>query len=198
MVVSLAFAIYFRLRIKGREHVPKGPMLVCSNHQSHLDPVLVGLACYDPITYLARDTLFKGWFAKLIVYMGAIPIQRDGLGFAGVKKTLERLKIGEKVLVFPEGTRSPDGQLHPFKGGLALIARRAKVPLLPMAIAGAYEAWPRRQKLPMPRTIQMVVGPVIPLEVVQSLDDEQLTALLQSEIEKCWQAAGSLRQHRIR
>jgi 1-acyl-sn-glycerol-3-phosphate acyltransferase len=198
MVVSLAFAIYFRLRIKGREHIPKGPMLVCSNHQSHLDPVLVGLACYDPITYLARDTLFKGWFAKLIVYMGAIPIQRDGLGFAGVKKTLERLKIGEKVLVFPEGTRSPDGQLHPFKGGLALIARRAKVPLLPMAIAGAYEAWPRRQKLPMPRTIQMVVGPVIPLEVVQSLDDEQLTALLQSEIEKCWQAAGSLRQHRIR
>jgi len=198
LVVSLAFALCFRLRIAGREHIPKGPMLVCSNHQSHLDPVLVGLACYEPITYLARDTLFKGWFAKLIDYMGAIPIQRDGLGFAGIKKTLERLKVGEKVLVFPEGTRSPDGQLQPLKGGLALIARRAKVPLLPMAIAGAYEAWPRRQKLPTPQTIQMVVGPVIPLEVVQSLDDEQLTALLQSEIEKCWQAAVSLRQHRIR
>jgi 1-acyl-sn-glycerol-3-phosphate acyltransferase len=198
LIVSLGFAIYFRLRIAGREHLPSGPMLVCSNHQSHLDPVLVGLACREPITYLARDTLFKGWFAKLIVYLGAIPIQRDGLGFAGVKKTLERLKEGEKVLVFPEGTRSADGQLQPLKGGLALIARRAKVPLLPMAIAGAYEAWPRRQSLPTPHTIQMVVGPVIPLATVQSMDDEQLTALLQSEIEKCWQAAVSLRQHRIR
>lgn len=197
LFVSLVFALLFRLRITGRENIPPGGMLVCCNHQSHLDPVLVGLACREPITYLARDTLFKGWFAKLITYLGAIPIQRDGLGFAGVKKTLERLKIGEKVLIFPEGTRSPDGNLQALKGGLAVIARRAKVPLLPMAIAGAFDAWPRKQKLPSLKTIQMFVGPPIPLEVVLSLDDDSLTALLESEIRKCWDAARVKRAHRI-
>lgn len=196
MIVSLVFALYFRLRIAGRQHIPPGSMLVCCNHQSHLDPVLVGLACRDPMTYLARDTLFVGWFAKLIVYLGAIPIQRDGLGLAGVKRTLERLKIGEKVLIFPEGTRSPDGQLQPFKGGLALLARRAKVPLLPMAIVGAYEAWPKGQAFPAPRTIQVVVGPAIPVEVVATLEDAQLTELLSQEVTACWHAAHEQLAHR--
>ncbi len=198
MIVSLVFALYFRLRIAGRQHIPPGSMLVCCNHQSHLDPVLVGLACRDPMTYLARDTLFKGLFAKLIVYLGAVPIQRDGLGLAGVKRTLERLKIGEKVLIFPEGTRTEDGQLQPFKGGLALLARRAKVPLLPMAIAGAFEAWPKGKSFPSPRTLQVVVGPPIPLEVVQTLDDDQLTELLTREVTACWNAAREQLAHRLR
>ncbi|MBL8892341.1 MAG: 1-acyl-sn-glycerol-3-phosphate acyltransferase [Planctomycetaceae bacterium] len=197
MFASLLFAMYFRLRIHGREHLTKGGMLICCNHQSHLDPVLVGLACREPITYLARDTLFQGLFAKLITYLGAIPIQRDGLGLAGVKRTLERLKIGEKVLIFPEGTRTPDGQLQSLKGGLALIAKRSKTPILPMAIAGAFDAWPRRQKLPAPQTVQIVIGPVIPIEVIDQLDDQALTQLLESEIRKCWEAAKSARQHRI-
>lgn len=196
LAASLVFALYFRLRIAGRQHIPPGGMLVCCNHQSHLDPVLVGLACREPMTYLARDTLFVGWFAKLIVYLGAIPIQRDGLGLAGVKRTLERLKIGEKVLIFPEGTRSPDGQLQPFKGGLALLARRAKVPLLPMAIVGAYEAWPKGQAFPAPRTIQVVVGPAIPLEVVATMDDAQLTERLTREVTACWVAAQEQLAHR--
>jgi 1-acyl-sn-glycerol-3-phosphate acyltransferase len=197
LLTTLMFALFFRLRIRGREHIPMGGMLVCCNHQSHLDPVLVGLACREPMTYLARDTLFKGWFAKFITYLGAIPIQRDGLGLAGVKKTFERLKAGEKVLIFPEGTRTPNGELQSLKGGLALIARRAKVPLLPMAIAGAYEAWPRRQKFPAPCTIQMVIGPPIGLDVVESADDATLTALLEVEIRKCWEAAQIAREHRI-
>lgn len=197
LFASLLFALYFRLRINGREHIPTGGMLVCCNHQSHLDPVLVGLACREPITYLARDTLFKGLFAKLIIYLGAIPIQRDGLGLSGVKKTLERLRVGEKVLIFPEGTRTSDGHLQAHKGGLALIAKRAKTPILPMAITGAYEAWPRRQKLPAPRTIQMVIGPVIPIEAIAVLDDQALTQLLETEIRKCWEAAQTARHHRI-
>jgi 1-acyl-sn-glycerol-3-phosphate acyltransferase len=197
LFTSLLFSVFFRLRIAGRENIPPGGMLVCCNHQSHLDPVLVGLACREPITYLARDTLFKGWFAKLITYLGAIPIQRDGLGFAGVKKTLERLKIGEKVLIFPEGTRSPDGRMQSLKGGLALIARRAGVPILPMAVEGAYEAWPRKQKFPAPRTIQIAIGPVIPVEVIATLDDQSLTNLLESEIHKCWEVAIRARNHRI-
>ncbi len=197
-IVSLLFALIFRLRIRGREHLPPGGMLVCCNHQSHLDPVLVGLACREPITYLARDTLFKGLFAKLITYLGAIPIQRDGLGFAGVKKTLERLKIGEKVLIFPEGTRTPNGQLQPFKGGLAVIARRAKVPLLPVAIEGAFDAWPRKQKLPRPHAIQVVIGPPISVEQVLSMDDAQLTELLSQRIQQCWHQAQPARAPHVK
>jgi len=198
LIVTVIFSLYFRFRAQGRQRIPLGGMLICCNHQSHLDPVLVGLACREPITYLARNTLFKGWFARLITYYGAIPIQRDGLGLTGVKLTMERLKGGEKVLIFPEGTRTRDGNLQPLKGGLAVIARRAKVPLLPMAIDGAYQAWPRRQQFPWPGTIQLEIGSVITLAQMEALDDQQVTELLAQRIAACCQAAQQKRRHRTR
>lgn len=194
---TLFFSVFFRLRIIGRENLPQGPGLVCCNHQSHLDPVLVGLACREPISFLARDSLFRGPFSLLIKYMGAIPINREGSGLAGIKLTLGRLKAGEKVLIFPEGTRTPDGEMRPVKGGFSVIARKAKVGMTPMAIAGAFEAWPRKQSLPFPRTIQIVIGKPITPNEMSELEEDGLMALLEERMRHCLEEAKRIRQHRV-
>ena len=104
VLARLVGVIVFHIRCQGRCHVPaEGAALVCANHQSFLDPVLVGLACDRRLTYLARQSLFR-WapFRRLILWYDTIPIQHDGLGIGGVKETIRRLRRGQMVLVFPE------------------------------------------------------------------------------------------------
>src|SRR5687767_7196522 len=103
----------FGLRVAGRENWPqRGGGLICSNHQSHFDPPLVGMTCNRRMNYLARDTLYKVPVLKQVIhFLDAIPIDREGGGLAGLKETLRRLKAGELVLIFPEGTRTHDGEV---------------------------------------------------------------------------------------
>ena len=177
----------FRMRCYGREHVPAtGSVIVLSNHQSHLDPLLVGAVLDRRVSALARQSLFK--FAPvrwLIVALDTIPIDRDGTGLGGLKETLRRLKRGEMVLIFPEGTRSADGVVARLKPGFLALARRSGASLLPVGIDGAYEAWPRRHKLPRPASIGLAICPPISPEQVASLDDEQLLQLVHERICQC-------------
>lgn len=183
----LAGVLFFRIRCEGRFHVPaNGGALVCANHQSFLDPVLVGLACDRRLNYLARRTLFEHRFlAWLMTWYDAIPLERDGLGLSGMKETLRRLKREEMVLLFPEGTRTTDGAIGELKPGFCALARRSRVPLLPVTLSGAYSAWPRSQRLPRPAPIWIQFGPAIPVEEVAALDDEQLIARLQNAWRDC-------------
>ena len=126
-VARLTGIVLFGLRCLGRNSIPQsGGVLVCANHQSVLDPVLVGLACNRRMNYLARRTLFKkrafGWFIR---FLDAIPIDREGGGLEGLKETLRRLKRGEMVLIFPEGTRTHDGEVLPLKTGFYAVAKRS-------------------------------------------------------------------------
>lgn len=196
VVARLAAVGFFRIRTSGRRNFPpEGGGLVCSNHQSFLDPILVGLCCDRPMNYLARDTLFRFKpFARLIETYHAIPIDREGTGLAGIKESLKRLKRGELVLIFPEGTRSADGELLPVQSGVCTLARRAGVPLIPVALDGAAQAWPRTQKLPRPERIGIHVGPPISTEIVRSLDDERLAEVLAGEIAECHAIARRLRR----
>lgn len=143
---------------------PSGPMLIVGNHVSHLDPPLVGMCVGRPCTYLARHTLFRvpglGW---LIHRVGAFPIDRDA-GKDGLTAVLKLLAEGRRVVMFPEGTRSPDGTFQPLKPGVALIAKKANCPIVPVGVAGAYEAWPRSQPLPTPAVFG-VLGPARPIGV---------------------------------
>ena len=153
----------FRIRVFGREHIPAaGGVLVVSNHQSHLDPILAGLGCDRRMNYVARDTLF-GFppFRWLINSLDAIPIDREGIGLGGIKESLRRLKAGEMLVIFPEGTRTKDGNVGELKPGFLALARRSKVPILPMAIDGAYDSWPKRNFLPGPAVIHIRYGPAI-------------------------------------
>ena len=189
VVCRLIAVVVFRFRVWGgrNEHdVLDGGLLVCSNHQSHFDPVLVGLTLRRQLNFLARETLFGFTpFRFLILSLNAIPIDREGFGLSGIKETLRRLKRGEAVLVFPEGTRTRNGEVASLKPGFCAIARRGKVPLLPVAIEGAFDAWPRHQKLPRIAAIQVSVGPPIMPEEVQRLSDEELLAELQRRMCVC-------------
>lgn len=165
-----------RIRVFGREHVPKsGGVLVVSNHQSHLDPILVGLACDRRLNYVARDTLFRfAPFAWLMMSLDAIPLDREGTGLGGLKESLRRLKDGEMLLIFPEGTRTRDGEVAMLKPGFLALARRAKAPLLPVALDGSYESWPRRNLLPQPAVIQVRFAPPLTPELMSKMSDEEL------------------------
>jgi len=174
-------------RAHGREHWPaKGGVLVLANHQSHFDPLLVGLTCNRRLNYLARESLFHfPPFRLLIESLDAIPVDREGLGLAGLKETLKRLKRGEIVLIFPEGTRTPDGKVGLLKPGFSALASRSGVPMLPVAIEGAFQMWPRKQLLPIPwGEIQVEIGaPIMPDEIGRQ-SDRELVDLVSARIQE--------------
>lgn len=161
-----------------------------ANHQSHFDPVLIGISFERRLNFLARKTLFDfAPFRWLIRSLDAIPIDREGMGLGGLKETLRRLKRGEMVLLFPEGTRTRDGQVASLKPGFIALARRGKVPLVPVALDGAFDAWPRTNLFPRAATINVQIGqPITPAEFVNFTDDA-LIAELERRIRCCQRQA---------
>jgi 1-acyl-sn-glycerol-3-phosphate acyltransferase len=190
LLCRLVGVIFFRVRVKGRENQLTGGALICSNHQSFFDPVLVGLAFEDRMNYLARKTLFKfPPFRWLIEYLDAIPIDRTGMGLQGIKETLRRLKRSEMVLIFPEGTRTRDGSVGRLKPGFVALARRGKRPLIPVGLDGAYDAWPRNSTLPQLSSIHICIGEPITVEEIEQWSDEEVVAELERRIRECHQQA---------
>jgi 1-acyl-sn-glycerol-3-phosphate acyltransferase len=163
----VAFVLFFRYRSFGRHHVPEsGGVLLASNHQSFFDPILVGLPLVDRrIRQLARRTLFRNpLFAWLIRSLGAIPIEKGRGDRDALNRGIEMLKSGELLVVFPEGTRTADGSVGALQAGIFLMARRARVPIVPVAIDGAFDAWPRTRKLFRLRPIRVAYGPPVAAE----------------------------------
>jgi 1-acyl-sn-glycerol-3-phosphate acyltransferase len=187
LVVFWIALLAFGVRHWGQKNIPgTGGVLVVANHQSNLDPPLVGMACRRRMNYLARDTLFSfapfGW---LIKSLDAIPIDREGFGLAGIKEALRRLKRGEMVLVFPEGTRTPDGQMKAFRPGFTSLAVRSGAAILPVAIEGAFRCWPRSKVLPRPGKIHVQYGrPILPKEYA-GMDEQELLSLVEQRVTQC-------------
>jgi 1-acyl-sn-glycerol-3-phosphate acyltransferase len=175
--------VWFRYRFSGKSHVPlTGPVLLVSNHQSHLDPVLVGIACPRQLKYLARQGLFFWPFSWWIRWLGAVPIDREKGSIAGIRTTLQLLKNGEAVVVFPEGSRTPDGKMHPLLPGFCLLARRSGATIVPVAIDGAFHAMPRGSAFARPARISLAFGPSITGAQYKGLDDKQLTQVVTERI----------------
>jgi len=188
--------LLFRFHCQGRHHIPRrGGALVCANHQSLLDPPIVGMAASRHLAYLARKTLFKhplfGWFLRKV---DGIPLDQGGMGLQGIKTTLKSLKTGAVVVIFPEGTRSKTGELQQLKGGFIAIARRAKVPLVPCGLIGAHDCLPRGTGEIRFRRIRCVYGEAISVSEIESLSDEQLLATVHSHILDCMQRASISRR----
>ena len=187
-IVSRLLAVaVFRIRCNGREFIPKtGGGLLLSNHQSNLDPWLVGLCSDRFLSYLARRTLFRfPPLGRTIAWFGAIPIDREGSGFGGVKETLRQLKQGELVLMFPEGTRTLDGEVRALKPGFCAIAKRCGLPLVPLALDGPFEAWPRHRLIPRPAVIHVQFGAPLTPEEITAMTDEELVAEVERRIRIC-------------
>lgn len=175
--------LLFRFEYSGGKNVPAtGPLLVVSNHQSHLDPVLLGIASPRQVGALARASLFVWPFSWLIRSFGAVPVER-GSAAAGIRAILGMLKAGEAMIVFPEGTRTSDGQLRPLQTGFCAIARRSGAAIVPTTIDGAYAAFPRGKVLPRPRKIRLTFYPALDAEAIARLTDEEIVALVVSQID---------------
>lgn len=140
----------WKVRVLNRHYEPTrgGAVYIC-NHQSFLDPMLMSFSLRRPMGYMARDTLFRmPGFKHLIGALNAFPVRRGTADTGAIKEAMRRLKAGEQVVIFAEGTRTEDGRIAPFLSGVALLAQRAAEWTVPVVIDGAYEAWPRTQKLP--------------------------------------------------
>ena len=159
-------ALWFDLVVYGVHHVPRtGGVLVVSNHQSYLDPIVLGVKVPRAFSFLAKSELFENrHFGWLIRNLNAFPV-RQGEGDVGaVKETIRRLQEGHALIVYPEGTRSLSGEIETIQPGVGLIARRAGVPVVPAVIDGSYDAWPKEHKVFRPHTIRAMYGPPIDLE----------------------------------
>ena len=187
----IQLTLAYRFRVHGLENFPEsGSTLICSNHQSFLDPVVIGIASPQPLNYLARQTLFKfKLMRKFLTLNDAIPIDRESIGLAGVKESLKRLKRGEMLVMFPEGTRSDDGELLPFKPGFELLARRTKSRLLPIGLDGCYQAFPRNARLPKLGEIRVVIGEPIEFDEYKDWSPEELQAYLEARVGECLESA---------
>jgi 1-acyl-sn-glycerol-3-phosphate acyltransferase len=152
-----------------------GGLIVLSTHQSHLDPLLLGLACDRRLSSLARSSLYRFKpFGFVITALDAVPINREASTVQAMKTVIERLKNGGAVIIFPEGARTWDGHVGELKAGFGLIAKKARVPIVPVAIVGAYECWPRTRLLPRPGRVRLEFGRVITAAEIESLTDREL------------------------
>jgi 1-acyl-sn-glycerol-3-phosphate acyltransferase len=152
--------LFFGFRIIHRERVIQaGAVILATNHQSFFDPPLAGNAADRAIYFLAKkslmDGLILGW---LLPKLNVIPVNLEGGDRSALKALIRVLSAGECALVFPEGTRTPDGNLQPAEPGLGLIIAKTRAPVVPMRIFGAFDAWPIGGKIRLGAKITIVVG----------------------------------------
>lgn len=164
MSFGAAFRSLFGMRVVGEKHlITEGPVLVASNHQSYLDPPLIGNLYKDEMVYLARKTLFNRVTRWVYKNWNAIPVDQDRPDMASLKTIIRKLREGHRVLVFPEGSRTLDGNLGEAAPGIGLIAVKSGVPIQPVRIYGAREALPRGSGRIRFARITVSVGPAIRL-----------------------------------
>ena len=195
----------FNYRFEGREYMPTtGPVLLLSNHQSFLDPSIVGCATRRHLCFLARKTLFRNrFFGSLIHRLNAVPVDQEGVAKEGLKSILEELKAGQAVLVFPEGERTRTGEVQSLKPGILLLIKRMEAPIVPIGIAGAFDALPRTRHWPklspffLPTTgadIAVSIGQPIPTERYRDMSRALVLTELHEELKRVKERAERLRR----
>lgn len=164
------YATYFRWRVYGAENVPvNGGVILASNHSSFLDPPLVGSGLKRDINYLARESLFRfPGIGTLLRSWNAVPVDRDGGGAKGLKTILDRLLQGNGIILFPEGTRSKDGNLQPARSGIGLTVIKSNAPVVPVRVFGTYEAYGRHIKIPRPKRVIVKYGQPMNFETLRA------------------------------
>ena len=168
----LVGAVAFRGEVVGAEQLPRhGGFLIAANHTSHLDPFLIGAHVPQQVAFFARKTLWKpGFVSWWLDSVGTIPVDRDGgSDVTAIKRVLQALKLGRTIIMFPEGTRSPNGQLQSPKPGVGMFACRAQVPVVPARIFGSFEAFGKSGAVRLGTPVSVVFGkPLAPAEYDQS------------------------------
>ena len=157
-IVGLELLLH-RIRVEGRENIPEEGCLIVSNHVSFMDPTTVGWAIPREIYYLGRRSLFKPPFLSWFLPMcNVLPIDREGHDIGALRRIIKMLQAGESIVLFPEGTRSSDGNLQPAEPGAALVAVKANVPILPVRVFGTFESLPKTSKRIRFHPVRVVIG----------------------------------------
>lgn len=183
------FLLFYHLKIYGKNKIPKGAAIIAPNHTSFLDPPLMGAIWPEEVHYLARASLFRNPILRFFVKaLNAHPVHGSAQDIASFKMIYALLMQGKKVVIFPEGIRSQDGSLQPIKTGVAMLALKAKCPIIPVYIAGTFDAWPRRNRWPKlwGQRITCVCGNAIEigpyLEMNKKEAQEALTVCLEQSL----------------
>lgn len=162
LIRSLTRALW-RVKFEGIENIPaEEGLIIASNHQSYIDPFLISIPIKRPLRYLAWNVAM-GWpvVGRAMRVLGAWPLQLEGSDPAAIRRSLQWLRAGGAVMIFPEGGRGrPDGSMIRFKAGAVRIALEAKVPILPITIRGANEVWPAGKHVPRLGKIEIVYHPL--------------------------------------
>lgn len=178
LFLRFLFKLYFGYRSQGSEHVPAdGPILLAANHTSFLDPPIISLSINRQTTFLGKEELFSipllGWWIKSL---GTYPVKRGVADLRAVKTVIRFLKEGKAMIMFPEGTRSSDGNLMDFQDGLAWLSLKTNAPIAPVMIEGAFRAMPRGVFFPKPRRIRVQLGPCV-RPTPEELEGDQTEAI---------------------
>ncbi|MEO8352285.1 MAG: lysophospholipid acyltransferase family protein [Chthoniobacteraceae bacterium] len=150
---------FFGFRVHGRENmIEEGGCILAMNHESYLDPPLAGSCCHRQIHYLGRRTLMK-WpiLGPLFPLVNVIPVDQERADMSALKAVIKLVRAGHCTVVFPEGSRTPDGSLQPAQPGLGLIIAKTLCPVVPMRVFGARAAFPRGGTPRFFKRIQIVV-----------------------------------------
>jgi 1-acyl-sn-glycerol-3-phosphate acyltransferase len=152
--------LFFGLKVYGLKNVPReGGVVLASNHQSNLDPILIAVRLRRPVSFMAKSELFENpYFGWLIRSLHAFPVRQGQGDLAAIRQTLQRLEEGYALNVYPEGHRTLDGEMLPLQRGIALILKKADVPVIPVAIDGSFQAWPKGRKFPRAHQIKLIYG----------------------------------------
>lgn len=176
-IVRFVMVFIFRLKFVGRENVPaEGGVIVAFNHKSNWDPVIAGLSSERKLRFMAKEELFKNpVFGALIKALGAFPVRRGRSDVGAIKSALKILNDGNVMLMFPEGHRIKDGRKVKAKPGVALIAQRAQVPVVPVCISGEYK-WLHKITVTYgkPVSLEEYYGQKLEQEKIQQLADNIL------------------------
>ncbi len=162
----LILKIFFRIEASGTENIPEsGGFILASNHVSHLDPIALGVSCPRDLSYMARDDLFfNPIFSWLLTSCNAFPVKRNSADFSALKEAIVRVKSGGGLVIFPEGTRKPNGiSLQP-QAGIGFLASKLNVPVLPVFVKGTEIALPKGAHKIKPTKVFVYFGKKIEIE----------------------------------
>lgn len=172
-----------RLEVAGMENIPRsGPFILVGNHQSFLDPIVVQVVCQRTLHTLAKSTQFTGRIMGWVMpRVCAIPTRRYRIEPQAVRVVLRRLAEGEAVGIYPEGERSWDAQLQPFRRGTIRLLLKAGVPIVPCGVRGTYDVWPRWSKRIRRARVRVAFGKAIRWPAMD--DREERNAVLSEAAE---------------
>lgn len=176
-IIYLFLKIFRRLKIEGKERIPKeGSVIFACNHISNLDPFALAASTIKPMGFFAKKELFFFPLGPFIRWFGAFPVDRQGNATSAIRGALKILKSGRSLVIFPEGTRNRnDKKLLPGKKGVSLIAKKAQVPVVPVAVQGTPGFFSK---------ITVSYGPPIYDHLKDKVDHDQLVATIMTSIAK--------------